>query len=121
SYPNALAQSADGTRLFVANASLNAVAVFDTAAPAKPDISFPLPHDAIGFIPTDWYPSALATVRDDLLIAAAKGQGTTPNNGTSELKNERRHRAHLYIGTLLYGSLARLNFHNAEKDLPNLT
>jgi len=119
SYPNALAQSADGTRLFVADASLNAIAVFDTAVLAKPDIT--LPHDAIGFIPTDWYPSVLATVKDDLLIAAAKGQSTTPNGGTSELKNERRHRAHPYIGTLLYGSLARLNFRNAEKDLPNLS
>ena len=57
-YPNALAQSADGQRLFVADASLNAIAVFDTAALTKPGISFPLPAEAIGFIPTDWYPSA---------------------------------------------------------------
>jgi hypothetical protein len=120
-YPNALAQSADGTRLFVADASLDSVAIFDTATLAKPGISFPLPQEALGFIPTDWYPSALATIGDDLLIAAAKGQGTGPDNGISELQQERRHREHPYIPTLLYGSLSRLNFRSAEKDLSQLT
>ncbi len=120
-YPTALAQSADGKRLFVADSSLNAVAVFDTAALARPETSFPLPQEALGFIPTDWYPSALANVGDDLLIATAKGQGTGPNNGISELKQERRHREHPYIPTLMYGSLSRLNFRSAEKDLPGLT
>ncbi len=120
-YPSALTQSADGKRLFVADASLNAIAVFDTEMLAKPEISFPLPQEALGFIPTDWYPSALASVGDDLLIATAKGQGTGPNNGISELKQEKRHHEHPYIPTLMYGSLSRLNFRNAEKDLPNLT
>ncbi len=120
-YPSALAQSADGKRLFVADASLNAVAVFDTATLAAPGISFPLPHEALGFIPTDWYPSALATIGDDLLIATAKGQSTGPNNGISELKQEKRHREHPYLPTLMYGSLARLNFRAAERDLPDLT
>jgi DNA-binding beta-propeller fold protein YncE len=120
-YPSALAQSADGRRLFVADSSLNAVAVFDTAALVKPEISFPLPQEAVGFIPTDWYPSAVATVGDDLLIATAKGQSTGPNNGISELKQEKKGRKHPYIPTLMYGSLSRLNFRNAEKDLPNLT
>ena len=120
-YPSALAQSADGQRLFVADAALNAVAVFDTAALAKPAISFPLPQEALGFIPTDWYPSALAAVGDDLLIAAAKGQGTGPNNGISRLKKERRHHEHPYLPTLLYGSFSRLNFRSAERDLPRLT
>jgi DNA-binding beta-propeller fold protein YncE len=121
SYPSALAQSADGGRVFVADASLNAVAVFDAAALAKRGISFPLPQEALGFIPTDWYPSALATAGDDLLIAAGKGQGSGPSNGISELKGERRRRKHPYIPTLVYGSLSRLNFRSAEKDLARLT
>ena len=120
-YPNALAQSEDGKRLFVADASLNAVAIFDTAVLSSAGISFPLPHDALGFIPTDWYPSALASSGDDLLIAAAKGQSTGANSGISELKQEKRHREHPYIPTLMYGSLSRLNFRNAEKDLSSLT
>ncbi len=120
-YPSALAQSADGMRLFVADASLNAVAVFDTATLAKPGIVFPLPSEALGFIPTDWYPSALATTGDDLLIATAKGVGTGPNNGISALKREKKHREHPYLPTLLYGSISRLNFRNAEKQLAELT
>ena len=91
----------DGKRLFVANSSADAVAVFDTskidtsqietrkietrkiasgssdqpASASEPTLS------ALGFIPTDWYPSALAVHGDDLLIATAKGQGTGPNKG----------------------------------------
>jgi DNA-binding beta-propeller fold protein YncE len=120
-YPSALAQSPDGTRLFVADASLNAVAVFDTATLARPGIIFPLPQEALGFIPTDWYPSALAAQGDDLLIATAKGESSGPNNGISRLKSEGRRREHPYIATLMYGSLSRLNFRNAEKRLPDLT
>jgi DNA-binding beta-propeller fold protein YncE len=120
-YPTALAQSADGTRLFVADSSLNAVAVFESEALTKPGISFPLPTESLGFIPTDWYPSALAVHGDDLLIATAKGEGAGPNNGISEIKNERRRHEHPYIPTLMYGSLSRLNFRNVEKRLPELT
>jgi hypothetical protein len=118
-YPNALALSSDATRLFVADAAINAVAVFDvsTMSPENSDLLY-LP---VGLIPTGWYPSALLTVGDDLLIAAAKGQGTGPNNGVSQLKNEKRHREHPYIVTLLYGSVSRLNWRNAEKNLSDLT
>ncbi len=35
----------------------------------------------LGFIPTDWYPSALAVHGDDLLIATAKGEGTRAKQG----------------------------------------
>ena len=99
----------------MADASLNAVAVFDTATLVKPGIVFPLPQEALGFIPTDWYPSALAAQGDDLLIATAKGESSGPNSGISQLQSERRHREHPYIATLMYGSLSRLNFRNAEK------
>jgi DNA-binding beta-propeller fold protein YncE len=121
SYPNALAQSADGKRLFVAVASLNAVAVFDTAALARPGIEFPLPDEALGFIPTDWYPSALASAGDDLLIANAKGQGAGPNNRPGGTPYERRRRETPYIPTLLSGSIARFNFRGIDKNLPELT
>src|SRR6266851_3014033 len=120
-YPSALAQSLDGTRLFVADASLNAVAMFDTVTLAKPGVTFPLPQEALGFIPTDWYPSALAAHGDDLLIATAKGESTRPNNDISQLKSERTRREHPYIPTLMYGSLSRLNFRSVEKRLPELT
>src|SRR5581483_10114029 len=111
-YPIALSQSADGAKLYVADASLNAVAVFETGGSTE---------NARGFIPTDWYPSALAVSGDDLLLATAKGEGSGPNNGISELKVERRHRDHPYIPTLLYGSIARINLADAEKHLAELT
>ena len=115
SYPSALAQSADGERLFVADASLDAVGVFRRDGEADALVK------AAGFIPTDWYPSALAVAGDDLLITTAKGESTSPNNGMSRLRDERRHHEHPYIPTLLYGSLARLNFRQAEIHLNELT
>lgn len=119
SYPNALAQSADGKRVFVADATLNAVAVFDSATLSKPNTA--ATSDALGFIPTDWYPSALALSGDDLLVAAAKGRGTGPNNAASSLENDKQRGQHPYIASLLYGSLSRLNFRNAERDFAELT
>ena len=116
SYPNALAQSADGKRLFVANAMNNAVAVFDTSH----FIESSKAQLALGFIPTEWYPSALATHGDDLLIATAKGHSTGPNNGPVKAAAARR-REHPYIATLLYGSIARVNYHEAERNLAKMT
>ncbi|HZW80225.1 MAG TPA: bifunctional YncE family protein/alkaline phosphatase family protein [Candidatus Deferrimicrobiaceae bacterium] len=108
-YPGALAQSADGKRLFVADASSNAVAVFDTSTePSRvgDEAATLLP---LGFIPTDWYPSALAVHGDDLLIATAKGEGTGPNNREGKTAWEVKHHDHVYIATLLRGSIARLS------------
>jgi DNA-binding beta-propeller fold protein YncE len=136
-YPSALAQSADGTRLFVADASVNAVAVLDTSnliandsEPKAPDADAPTSSakaadsttsPALGFIPTDWYPSALAVQGDDLLIATAKGQGTRPNNGPGTTPWEIRHHEHPYIPTLLRGSLARLSIPATLGKLEELT
>jgi len=119
-YPNALAQSADGKRLFVADASTNAVAVFDTS---KLNETGPLGGDvpALGFIPTDWYPSALAVQGDDLLIATAKGRGTGPNKGMGRTASEVRDQNHPYIPTLLRGSIARLNIPSTLPKLEELT
>ncbi len=120
-YPSALAQSADGRRLFVADAALDAVAVFDVSQIGHRPLTV-LPLDAaLGFIPTDWYPTALASVGNDLLIATSKGQGTSPNAGPGGTSWERRHREHPYIPTLLYGSVARLKIGDVEEQLPELT
>jgi DNA-binding beta-propeller fold protein YncE len=120
-YPNALAQNRDGTRLFAADAAANAVAVFDIAhidaASPPPD----LPQPAAGFIPTEWYPSALAVHEDELLIATGKGEGTGPNSarapssGTSASAPQRDH--HPYIATLLHGSIARVKLSAMQEEL----
>jgi DNA-binding beta-propeller fold protein YncE len=119
-YPSALAQSANGKRLFVADASLNAIAVFAVSSLSEET----LPGgggSALGFIPTDWYPSALAVHGDDLLIATAKGQGTRPNKGSGKTDWEVKHHEHPYIPTLLRGSIARLNIPSTLSKLDELT
>jgi hypothetical protein len=122
-YPMALAQSTDGRRLFFADASLDAVGVLDVSdllarAGTSGSVWSPVP---LGFIPTDWYPSALAVQGDDLLIAAAKGQGTRPNPGAGKTAWEVRHHEHPYIPTLLRGSIARLNIPSTLGKLEELT
>jgi DNA-binding beta-propeller fold protein YncE len=121
-HPIALAQSSDGNRLFVADAALNAVEVLDVSTvahgPQIPDKQF---NGPLGFIPTDWYPSALAVQGDDLLIATAKGQGTGPNKGPGKTAYEKKHHGHPYIPTLLRGSIARLNISSTLGKLEELT
>jgi YVTN family beta-propeller protein len=68
STPNALALSRDGSRLFVAEADSNAVAVFAVVT-----------GELLGRIPVEWYPSGLALDGDDLIVVNAKGRGTRPN------------------------------------------
>jgi len=123
SYPTALAASKDGRRVFVADSSLNAIAVLDTSSQPEQwkDISRGGSPSVIGFIPTDWYPSALAIQGDDLLIATAKGQGTRPNAGPGKTPWEIRHHEHPYIPTLMRGSIARLNIPATLPKLEELT
>ena len=126
SYPESLAQSADGKKLFVGDASADAVAVFDTSnfiagAGKASSASDSSPQPAFGFIPTDWYPSALAVQGDNLLIATAKGQGTGPNKGMGKTGWETRHHGHPYIPTLLRGSIARLSITGTMGKLEELT
>jgi DNA-binding beta-propeller fold protein YncE len=122
SQPTALAQSSDGKFLFAADSALDAVAVFDTAA-LDPEASGDPgnPQTALGFVPTDWYPSALAVHGDDLFIATAKGKGSGPNTAMGKTADEKKHHAHAYIATLLRGSIARLNIQFSLSKLDELT
>jgi hypothetical protein len=120
SYPTALAQSADGRRLFFADSSLNAVGVLDMSGHVEQKASFMTPAP-LGFIPTDWYPTALAVQGDDLLIATAKGEGTRANKDMGKTVYETKHKEHPYIPTLLRGSIARLNIPSTLGKLPQLT
>jgi DNA-binding beta-propeller fold protein YncE len=121
--PIGLAQSADGGRLFVADSSIDAIEVLDVSgvlAHAGDQTDFAAGSPA-GFIPTDWYPSALAVHGDDLLIATAKGEGTRPNKEMGKTVYETKHKEHPYIPTLLRGSIARLNIPSTLAQLPQLT
>ena len=114
SVPQAVALSPDGTHLFVASASLDSVAVFEVQNGA-------IGVAPLGFIPTEWYPSALSIAGNDLLIASAKGEGSGPNNGPNRIPGTRYPRPHPYIATLTAGSIARLSLTDIDKNLAAYT
>ncbi len=72
-YPNAIAVSHAGSRAYVAEAGINAVAVLDITRARAPKL--------LGRIPTGWYPTALAVGPDDrtLYVINAKGVGEDLN------------------------------------------
>ena len=122
SVPNGLALSGDGARLFVANAGTNSVAVFDTAVLDTKTGEAGKPQAALGFIPTEWYPTAVAVQAGELLIASGKCRSTSPNAERNAPDNRSKHRKDFpYIPTLLHGSIARLKITNVEKQLSELT
>jgi DNA-binding beta-propeller fold protein YncE len=125
SYPDALAQTADGKRLFVADASADAVAVYDTSEWGTRPSSVSEPQRPLGFVPTEWYATALAVQGDDLIIVTGKGEGTGPNagplvnlHGKGATNYEGRH---FYIPTLIHGSIAVVAIHNVLSHLARLT
>jgi DNA-binding beta-propeller fold protein YncE len=118
--PIGLALSSDGKRLYAACASLDAVAVFEAGHDDHAS-DLAVTESPIGFIPTQWYPSALAIAGDNLLIATAKGTGSTPNNMMATLKTELHPNAHPYIATLIGGSIQRLTFAEIDRNLPAYT
>ncbi|MEZ4699437.1 MAG: alkaline phosphatase family protein [Rhodothermales bacterium] len=88
--PFGLALSPDGTRLYVAEAGINAVGVVDTGS-----------GEVLGHIPTGWFPSKLAVSPDgkQLVVANAKGHGSGPNGGPAfEAGPEGS-----YVGNLMFG------------------
>jgi DNA-binding beta-propeller fold protein YncE len=68
STPNALALSPDGRTLYAAEGDNNAVALFDVES-----------GKLKGRIPTDWYPTAVVSTRDRLLVLNGKGRGSQAN------------------------------------------
>ena len=121
----AIALSPDGKRLYAASASLDAIAVFEvkesprlTGSNISAQSEIATPPD---FIPTEWYPSALAIARNDLLIATAKGESSGPNNMLGTLKGERKRKEHPYIPTLIGGSIQRLSLSDIDKNLAAYT
>jgi YVTN family beta-propeller protein len=119
--PDALAISTDGSRLYAANTGSNSVAVIDTHAAKRGAL---LPTQPLGFVPSEWYPTALAIKGGQLYIATAKGKGTGPNAQPQpqvEGESKRLQRAHTYIATLLHGSLATIDTARSESDLKQLT
>ena len=119
-YPVALALSADGNTLYVADSSSDAVVVFDLRE-SKGTHSQANADRAYYFIPTEWYPTALAVSGGDLFIATGKGSGVGPNSGFDPVPLHGKKQDHPYIASMIRGSLARVNLKNAEADHESLT
>src|SRR5262249_12055308 len=77
--------------------------------------------EPIGFVPTEWYPQALATRGDELLVACGKGRGAGPNQRPVRTAAKGGTRKFAYIFEILHGSLARVDLKTAETDLARLT
>ena len=111
STPCALAVAPDGEMLYVANADNNCMAVIDIEKANESIVK--------GFIPTGWYPTAIAVSLDNknILIGVGKGLQTKPNPlFTEEQKKEKskditeavakKMLPFPYIGTTLSGALS---------------
>lgn len=123
--PEALAVSADGSRLYVANMGSDAVAVVDTRKMTKAAVAKGF-VEAAGFVPTEWLPMGVAVAGGKLYVTTGKGTGTGPNNFAQKVTPETRGNARFmgkftYIATLLHGSLARLDEKTVERDLRGMT
>ena len=100
--PFGLAISPDQSRLYIAEAGINAVGVIDIEK-----------METIGHIPVGWFPSKVAVSPDGqkLVVTNAKGYGSGPNGGyTFERGPEGS-----YIGNLMKGSVTILDVPTDEE------
>ncbi|GAC1632525.1 MAG: alkaline phosphatase family protein [Candidatus Acidiferrum sp.] len=107
--PQSLSLSEEETLLFSANAISDSVSVFDLKGKSAP-----------GFLPTEWYPTAVLATPKQLLIATAKGRSSGPNpkpikkgpDGTPDYP---------YTPALIHGSLAQIPLTALEPYLTDYT
>lgn len=112
STPDAVAVNGGGTRLYVANADNNDVAVIDISTRDHSRV--------LGFIPTGWYPSALVVSRDGhtLFAGIAKGLASVGNVPTvkpsKEAEPDPRH-PYDYVGDTLTGYVSFIKLPTKER------
>jgi len=112
STPDALALTADGHRLYVANADNNNVAVIDVANSKESHV--------LGFIPTGWYPTALAVAADgkQIYVGTGKGMGfrnNVPATTPYPQKAPDPKTPYDYIGTVLSGHVSIVDVPDARQ------
>jgi DNA-binding beta-propeller fold protein YncE len=113
--PEYLALSQDEKTLFSANSVSDSVAVFDLTK-----VSSDSHLQAIGFIPTEWYPTVVAATAKSLLIGTAKGRGSGPNSTPLGRTPDGRP-DFPYTPALIHGSLARIPLADLPAQLPAYT
>jgi YVTN family beta-propeller protein len=124
STPDALCLDDEGETLYVANADNNCIAVIDVEEPRRSQVK--------GFIPTGWYPTAVAVTKDEkhLLVGVGKGNQSKPNKPEQAKIDEARakpaqeggyHRIPFpHVGTTLSGALSIIDLPD-EKQLATYT
>jgi hypothetical protein len=100
---NALALSSDERRLYAANGGNNALACIRLGQESAPSV-------VEGFVPTDWFPGALARHGEELYVASVRGAGSRDPR-EAERWHSRWHQ----------GSLARLTANPAPDVLAHWT
>ncbi len=118
--PEYLALSPDGKTLFSADAISDSVAVFDVADVTVGKATAGEDAQAIGFIPTEWYPTVVAANGTDLLIASAKGKSSGPNPKLIGEKKDGRPQ-YPYGPAMIHGSLARISLADVKANLTGFT
>ena len=99
STPNALTLTPDGSTLFVANADNNNIAWVDVSEAGESEVR--------GFIPTGWYPSAVAVTLDGARILVGNGKGTASSaNPGRPQPVVRRSPYREYIGSVIKGAVS---------------
>jgi DNA-binding beta-propeller fold protein YncE len=111
--PDALAMSADGTKLYAANLGSDAVAVLDPRRLRRAARSGGM-AEPVGFLPTELMPTAMVESGGKLYVATGKAKGTGPNDSPQKKVDtpagrKARMGAFTYAPTLLYGSLAAID------------
>jgi DNA-binding beta-propeller fold protein YncE len=96
--PNSLALSPDGERLFVANANINTVAVFDITKAGK--------ARSLGFIPVGWYPTSVRVTPDGKTLLVANGKGIISKANPNGPLSGHKPTTPEYIGGLFDGTLS---------------
>ena len=112
STPDALSIDQKRHLLYVANADNNDIAVVNIADPKHSDV--------LGFIPTGWYPSALALSRDGnkLFIGTSKGESAHADLKGPSSPLASKSTGNESVKTLQKGSIEFLDVANLGRQLP---
>ena len=100
STPDAVCLSSDETKLFIANADNNYLAVFDVSKKAH--------SKSLGFIPVGWYPTSVKYLSrsNKIIVANGKGLSSMANpNGPNPYRKVKR-KTSQYIASLFKGTLS---------------
>lgn len=113
STPVALAITGDGKRLYVANADNNDIAMIDIGSGRESEV--------LGFIPTGWYPTAVAASPDGKKLFVGTGKGGLRQRGNFPAATEYKIASpdpksqYDYVGSVLESDFAIINVPDAAQ------